>query len=409
MLHGHRTVAAVLAVLVTIFILFRPPRLNDLPPLPYLKVSAKASPDILNGTIGFQQVFVINLPSRTDRRDAMTLAAALSKIDVTWADGVTGEAVVDKAMPGDSWDKSISKGNRGSWRGHMNVLQSALILEDDADWDVRLKMQMQVFAQGARAFTQPVTGKPRITVADSYLDDDKLPLDLPVDTLPSNLRPALTPYGDSWDVLWLGHCGTEFPTRPSTAAEDPTSADTSTKAESPSHRPPLLRVVIPNDGTVPAPEHLKAHPFALQDPLAELYPPYTRIVHASSATTCTQAYAVSQQGARKLLWQFGLQSLTTGWDLMLRDWCDGLYHSAEVQGDGSTPPVCVTIQPPLFSHHFGKGAASDITAPGGGFVNKDKEMTPYVRLSVRLNMGRLVGGARDDGLVDQWPDEKREA
>lgn len=64
--------------------------------------------------------------------------------------------------------------------------------------------------------------------------------------------------------------------------------------------------------------HLKAHPFALKDALAEQYPPHARVVHASSATTCTQAYAVSQQGARKLLWQFGLQTLTNGWDFMLK-------------------------------------------------------------------------------------------
>ncbi len=89
---------------------------------------------------------------------------------------------------------------------------------------------------------------------------------------------------------------------------------------------------------------------------------------------------------------------------MLRDWCDGLYPG---EGKGEAKgPVCVTVQPPLFSHHFGKGAASDITAPGGGFINKEKEMTPYVRLSVRLNLGRLVRGVEVGGLVDQWPDKE---
>jgi hypothetical protein len=38
-------------------------------------------------------------------------------------------------------------------------------------------------------------------------------------------------------------------------------------------------------------------------------------------------------------------------------------------------------------------------APGGGFVIKNKEMTPYVRVSVRLNMERLVDGERGR---DQW-------
>jgi hypothetical protein len=263
-------------------------------------------------------------------------------------------------------------------------ITSALILEDDADWDVRLKSQMQVFAQAARAFTQPSKGQ---TLAEQYSTEPGT--EFPITQLPLVSLPRVTPYGDSWDVLWLGHCGTEFP------------------VSTTPNKPSTLRVTIPDDITVPPPSHLKAHPFALQDTLAQKYPPHTRVVHASSRTTCTQAYAVSQQGARKLLWRFGLQTLTTGWDLMLRDWCDGLY--TELPGSGTTSttpasgrgraPVCVTVQPPLFSHHYGKGAASDIMAPGGGFVNKEREMTPYVRLSVRLNMERLVAGEEP---VEQW-------
>lgn len=258
-------------------------------------------------------------------------------------------------------------------------ITSALILEDDADWDMRLKTQMQAFAQAARAFTQPSNGQSLAEQSRSHHNPE-----FPITRVPRRLpRPSLTPFGDDWDVLWLGHCGTEFP-----VTTNPT-------------KPPPLRVTIPNDETVPPPEHLRPHPFALEDALAKDYPPHTRVVHASSGTACTQAYAVSQAGARKLLWQFGLQTLTTGWDLMLRDWCDGLY-TASADTAGTTKrrgPVCVTVQPPLFSHHYGRGAASDIMAPGGGFVNKDKEMTPYVRVSVRLNMERLVNGDRGR---DQW-------
>jgi hypothetical protein len=72
------------------------------------------------------------------------------------------------------------------------------------------------------------------------------------------------------------------------------------------------------------------------------------------------------------------------------------------EDDKRRAPICVTVQPPLFSHHYGKGAASDIMAPGGGFVNKDKEMTPYVRVSVRMNMERLVNGQKG---IEQWEDD----
>ncbi|KAJ4403986.1 hypothetical protein N0V85_004961 [Neurospora sp. IMI 360204] len=335
----------------------------------------------------FQKIFVINLPERTDRRDAMTLAAALTNLQITWAKGVPGTDVPDTVVPGEDWEKSILRGNKGSWRAHMNVLNtiidqniaSALILEDDADWDIRLKSQLQIFARAAQPFTQHTHQAATVTNPDKIIN-------LPITSIPSPPnQSSSSPYGQNWDVLWLGHCGTNFPT--------------STTLNTPPTNTSLLRVTIPNDPTVPSPQHLKAHPFALQDQLAELYPPYTRVVHPSSGTICTQAYAVSQQGARKLLWRFGVKgALTKGWDLVLGEWCDGLF----VEKGKETAPVCVTVQPPLFSHHFGKGAASDITAPGGGFVNKDKEITPYVRWSVRLNMGRLVEGGE---VRDQWPDE----
>jgi len=252
---------------------------------------------------------------------------------------------------------------------------------------------MQLFARVATAFTQSSNGE---TVAEESRTHHLLEISTSHEVLRNMPLPRRTPYGEDWDVLWLGHCGTEFP------------------AGTASNKPPPLRVIIPDDATVAPPKHLRPHPFALHDALAEKYSAHTRVVHASSGTACTQAYAVSQQGARKLLWKFGLQQLTTGWDLMLRDWCDGL-HTTERE---STPadvgarrrrkrgPVCVTVQPPLFSHHYGKGAASDIMAPGGGFAHKGKEMTPYVRFSVRLNMERLVEG---EDARDQWEEEDDES
>jgi len=326
-------------------------------------------------------------------------------------------------------------------------LTSALILEDDADWDIRLKSQLQVFAQAARAFTQPTTRastsqKPQpLAQAETYKPPGmtsstvvELPLDRLLDRLPlRDLHPTITPYGDDWDVLWLGHCGTDFPNVSSPNAEasghqKPKTPNPNGKDKPPPpHKPvgykpkenpnrtppPILRIPISNDPTVPEPQHLKPHPFALRDQLGDEYPPHTRVVHASSGTICTQAYAVSQRGARKLLWQFGLESLTAGWDLMLRDWCDGRYfdgtgytpNNSEGGRGGKRSPICVTVQPPLFSHHYGKGSASDITSPGGGFINKNKDTTPYVRYSVKLNMGRLVEGAQGvEDLVDQFPD-----
>ncbi|CZT09713.1 uncharacterized protein RAG0_14381 [Rhynchosporium agropyri] len=52
------------------------------------------------------------------------------------------------------------------------------IMEDDADWDIRLLAQLTEFAKGVRSL--------------------------------SGIRPSdaqHSPYGDDWDIFWPGHCG----------------------------------------------------------------------------------------------------------------------------------------------------------------------------------------------------------
>jgi len=69
----------------------------------------------------FEKIFVINMPSRTDHRDAMALAAAVSDLRLDWIDGVKGADVLDKTLPlGKS--KQPSEGSKGSWRAHMNAV-----------------------------------------------------------------------------------------------------------------------------------------------------------------------------------------------------------------------------------------------------------------------------------------------
>lgn len=77
---------------------------------------------------------MINLPSRTDHRDAMSLSAAVSNLQLGWVDGVSGDDVLEKALsPRDH--KFISLGNKGSWRASTveQNLTTALILKDDVD------------------------------------------------------------------------------------------------------------------------------------------------------------------------------------------------------------------------------------------------------------------------------------
>ncbi|OTA62748.1 glycosyltransferase family 25 protein [Hypoxylon sp. EC38] len=371
--------------------------------------------DVFNKTLGFSKIFVINLPYRTDRRDAMALAGAVSNLTFTWIDGVSGDQVPDSVVSLGQGGRSA--GAKGSWRSHMNALQavvrdnlqSALIMEDDIDWDIRIKSQLQTFASASRIWL-------RESKSDKH-QNELLDLVPPSLIRKGNAAAAVVGgsqkstiqlysmrgvdskarqnvYGDGWDVLWLGHCGADFPSERFSISP--------------------LRIAIPNDATVPAPKHLKPHPFALQDKLGEVYPPHTRVVHASSGNVCSLAYAVSHQGARKLLSEFDAH-YDTQWDLMLQKWCEGKYASknplradSEEKGDKKlqgTLPVCITVQPPLFSHYYAKGGSSNIQGQGGGYAKSTG--SPYIRLSVRENLKRLVAGALESEMVDQLPDDGR--
>jgi GR25 family glycosyltransferase involved in LPS biosynthesis len=107
----------------------------------------------------FEKLFVINLPVRTDHHDAMLVTAAASNIQINWIDGVNGSDILDKVLPPEATRQGISNVNIGSWSAHMNAmvavveqnLTSALILEDDADWDVRIKPQLRDFALSSQA------------------------------------------------------------------------------------------------------------------------------------------------------------------------------------------------------------------------------------------------------------------
>lgn len=89
-------------------------------------------------------------------------------------------------------------------------------MEDDGDWDVRIRDQLQDFALSSHALTQPLAGTKHGGYADITYPKppDTLPSsvpDLEFDRLPVTVAPASSPYGDEWDVLWLGHCGMHFP------------------------------------------------------------------------------------------------------------------------------------------------------------------------------------------------------
>lgn len=52
-----------------------------------------------NSTLGFQRIFAISLPQRTDRQDSLALLSVLSGLEIDIAPGVRGEDVLEKTIP----------------------------------------------------------------------------------------------------------------------------------------------------------------------------------------------------------------------------------------------------------------------------------------------------------------------
>lgn len=79
---------------------------------------------IQNETLGFEKIFVVNLPERTDKRDAMSLTASLTDIKLTWTSAIRGTGVSDKALPLGVNRETWRDGGNGSWRSQMNVIRT---------------------------------------------------------------------------------------------------------------------------------------------------------------------------------------------------------------------------------------------------------------------------------------------
>ncbi|XXG96523.1 hypothetical protein Hte_002806 [Hypoxylon texense] len=306
-----------------------------------------------------------------------------------------GKDVPDKAIPTGPGMERLPDAVVGSWRVHNNAIQeavrrnlsSALIMEDDADWDVRLRGQLYDFALASHALTQPLAGSsdasPRY--ADASFPDPTIRLstgpDLAFDQLPTTVAPVESPYGDHWNVLWLGHCGMRFsfPSADGGGDNKPTIAV------------PKGRVQQQHLWTISDPDDLKAQSGSSNN--------HTRVAYHVQDGVCSLAYAVTRQGARKLLHELGLKAMGAAFDIELRWFCEGGPETCRAVVAGSTG-----IPPLLFGIHLPAGpkkSNSDISDHGDGYQDA---ATRGIRYNVRMNAEALMEEKRTDELVDQWPD-----
>ena len=235
----------------------------------------------------------------------------------------------------------------GTWRAHLNVAQrvvrerisTAIVFEDDSDWDVSLRTQLEQFAQGSR-----------------YLLNSK-----------SDADPH-SPYGDDWDLLWLGHCGV------------------STHPADPRH------FIISNDPTVPSPKRRINYQ---EVPNMSGFSNSTRIVHRVSSGCCLYSYALSQRGAQKMLLAQSSLAKFYPIDIGIRVMCRD-----------SDDFKCIGVFPQIIDSHKAAGSIerdSDITNFDKQKV-RTKGYTNNVVRSTRLNWVPLLAG-KTDAIEVQYPED----
>ncbi|KAI4101041.1 MAG: hypothetical protein LQ339_005269 [Xanthoria mediterranea] len=298
----------------------------------------------------FERVFVINLPERHDKLDAFSLASSLTGFSHEVIEGIKGVTVVNKTLPTlDNLPKKERSRNNivGCWRAHLNFaqkivrerIQTAIVFEDDSDWDVSFQDQLAEFATGSR-----------------YISGTS--------------RTPRSPYGDDWDLLWLGHCSIQ------------------------QHPADERRFVIENDDSVPP--VTRRFNVNKVPPLNELgYDNSTRIVFRANNGVCLYSYALSYRGAQKMLqWQNNVkrfEPIDIGLGYQCRD--DANFK-------------CIAVFPQLVDSHRSAGRASrdsDISTADATQM-RERGYTHNIVRSTRLNLDNLIRGGHSARVENQWGD-----
>lgn len=217
-----------------------------------------------------------------------------------------------------------------AWLAHIDVLKfiiqnrwgSALVLEDDVDWSIEIREQTRKVAKAVLKLTEQKAGPD-------------------------------TPYGLDWDIIWMGHCGDppDFENKPYVAYNDDT--------------------VLSLDKYENINQHVTTQLKAGQ-----------RAVHFSSSPICTWAYAVSAEGARKVMGEAS-EGHGGAFDLLMMDRCK------------TEKWRCITVNIELFDdYHPAGGELSEIRAGEG-----EQDLEP----AASKGMGRtknILKSARCAGLYN---------
>ena len=240
-------------------------------------------------------------------------------------------------------------------------ITSSLIIESDADWDMRIKKSTAGFAQGVHEIADfPFSPNVhQISESDSLQllstsQASNHPRDLP------NLS-SLNPYGSNWDILYIGSCGSKIQGNG--------------------------RVYTYNDTAAPSPTKTSAG-----GPSAEDYPRHgtTRMVYQPENAGCTVAYAVSLAGAHKLVEKHFADN-DNAVDMRMQSAC---------RSDPNL--VCVAVFPQIIAQARSESNMADSQGKKKGEGEESVSAGLDIQISARVNAEMGLGGAAEEWWHRQW-------
>lgn len=223
-----------------------------------------------------------------------------------------------------------------------NSYSTALIMEDDADWDVSIKSQLSEFAHGLHA----MKGNQKVSKE--------------------------APYGTDWDLLWIGGC-----------MSGPSLNETRFYA-------------IPMDPTVASIKQ-RGGTQGIPESWQERFPEdSTRYIYQAESGCCLYGYAVTSRGAKKIIAALSVDHLEIPVDNALSDLCGGLSGRRQIE--------CYASSPNFIGTYKRAGPASrDSDIESYDEKNYHAERSWNMVFSTKQNIQRLVAG---EGTVrSQWHHE----
>ncbi|KAK9357766.1 hypothetical protein V1504DRAFT_32580 [Lipomyces starkeyi] len=249
-----------------------------------------------NESLGFGEVLYVSMPDRTDRQDAMNLAASMSGLKLRLINGVDGESISLKAIPDNNAKKwTLRLSELGCWRAHADAwryvidsnIETALIIEDDIDWD---KNVHQIFQD-----------------LSYQMQNSTLRLVPPTDH-----EQTSAPYGLDWDVLIMGQCYDS------------------------AHPKRLDLVHVYDDPNVPSRKDTEQAFLNQMESLGVKGNDVgkKRLISPAYGPICTMGYAITRRGAQRLLLNLSYLSLRGPVDMDMM-WT---LQEGKLRGYSVTPP-----------------------------------------------------------------------